>query len=426
MHQIRVRSNVRISGRPWVVLLLFCLPPAWGAPVTQDAAQDAVQDRTSLASSAKNNQTIRFESSQLTSGVGQTYKDDLNRAQQFREVYPLILRRDEVVVLELSSKVFDPMLQIMSADGKELASDDDSGDDGRSSKLAFAAPQAGTFYLVVTSVDKRGGDFALTATARRAPPPAPAAPISVGNLVPGRFDKRSSLRVEDQQIYASYYFEATAEERVQIDARSKFSIDLELLRDGKTVKTGFSGSAGAYLYHPIAATGRYQINVLAKPETVGSYELLLRKLPKPKTAATPQSLPIGKSEPGEFFDDSPIVSNAGNRPYSLFEINGAAGDKIALSVKWDGGSDFSGDDASPISLEVGADTPAGFAELRRAPSIFGRPARLVTVTFERAGPLLVRVTGRGSIVGKFTVKSERVVPAAAPEPAAASPATSAD
>lgn len=382
------------------------------------AGQAVAQDGASLARSAGGNDVISFEGMKLPSDVGRAYKGDLNVLQQYREVYRLQLRRGEAATFELSSEVFDPKLLIMSADGQALASNDDRAPDERDSRLIFAPPQdrPGTFYLVVTSVDNRGGDYMLTVTPRRAVTPTPPRMIAAGDAVRGRFDKESPLRVDDQKVYSSYYFDAAADERVQIDGRAQaVEIDLQLLYDGK-VLTADSGSRFApSLYHQVSSPGRYQINVLARPESVGEFELKLRRLPKPRPVAAPTLVAIGETAPGEFLDDSPRVSPLGNRPFSLFEVSGAAGESVVLwAALLDPGA-RSAADPYPISLEVGADTPAGFAIVRTRPEPSEKVpgSRRVKLRFERPGPVLVRVSGRNGAVGKFTFTAERLAPEAA-------------
>lgn len=407
-------SAARRYSRPLGLrsLLLVCAPLLL-------ANQTVAQNPAGLARSAADNDVISFEGIKLTSDIGRAYKGDLNGLQLYREVYRLQLRRGEAATFELSSQVFDPKLMIISADGKELASNDDRAQDERDSRLVFAAPQdrPGTFYLVVTSVDDRGGDYMLTVTPRRAATPPPPRMIRADDPVRGRFDKESALRVEDQQVYSSYYFDAAADERVQIDGRAQLvEIEFELVHDGKVVDGSDAGSRFApSLYHQVSKPGRYQLNVLAKPESVGDFELKLKKLPKPRPAAAPTLVAVGETAPGEFLDDSPRVSPLGNRPFSLFQVDGAAGESMVLWAALADPGARAAADPYPLSLEIGADTPAGFAVVRARsePSQRVPGSRRVTVKFDRPGPLLVRVAGRSGAVGKFTFAAERLAPEAA-------------
>lgn len=384
---------------------------------TVSAPTTAVAESTAgLEASAKLNAVIQFESAQLTSNVGHSYRGDLNENQQYREAFKLVLKRGEAAVFELVSKSFDAKLQIFSVDGQELASDDDSGDEPKSAKLVFAAPQdhAGTFYLVTSSVDNRGGSFVLTATPQIAPAAVSIVGIAPGTQITGRFDKRSALRVGEQEIVSSYSFDADPGGRVLVEGRSdSVPLRLELRQNDKVVAVGSTRSAGASLYFPATAGGRYHVDVIARSDSVGDFSLLVKKLPKQRTISA-LLLSIGSTADGVFGEDSPTISPASNRPYALFEINGAAGDKIALSATLENTTGSAGYDAPPITIAVGADTPAGFAEVSSAmsPPQIGKVRTIVT--FLRPGPLLVRILARSGAVSKFTVNAERVVPASEP------------
>lgn len=385
------------------ILLIGCQFAFAGAAVAQDQA--------ALGRSARDNETISFEGSKPD--VGQVYKGDLNLFQHNREVYRLLLGRGEAALFELSSQKFDPMLKIMSADGQELLSNDDRAQDERDSSLVFAAPpnRSGIYYLVVTSVDDRGGDYTLTATRRRVRPVEPRA-IAAGTIERGRLDEQSALRIEDQRIYSSYYFDAAADERVLISGRaSDVPLSLELVHEGKVVRasTG-AASFDRLLTHQVTVNGRYQINVLARADSKGDFELQFIKLPKAKPAGAPVAVTIGESASGEFAADSPVISPTGNRPYSLFEISGTAGDSVGL---WATTGRFTAPGAAdpyPLSLEVGADTPVGFAAVptRPLPSEHVPGSRRIEVKFARSGTLLVRVAGSTGALGSFTLATQRL------------------
>lgn len=65
----------------------------------------------------------------------------------------------DFVMIRLDSEAFDPMVQILTAEGRsgpELATDDDSGP-GLNSALIFEAPQSGDYIIRVSAFDGEGG-----------------------------------------------------------------------------------------------------------------------------------------------------------------------------------------------------------------------------------------------------------------------------
>lgn len=366
-----------------------------------------------LPKQAEDNPTMQFPMSQSIRDPGLSVPGDLNENQQFREVFKLVLRRNEAVVLDLQSNVFDAKLQVLSAEGEELAKDDDSGDDGRSSRLIFAPPadKSGVFYVVASSADNRGGKFSLTATPRRAPQQTPVTEIRAGEEVKGRFGTTSPLILDQQKIYARYWFEAAAGDRIVIEARSTdLSLDLSLSKGDQPISGGATSSKGASLYYPAATAGRHQIEVVTKSDSAGDYTLLLKRLPKQGPLPPPQPLLLDQPVAGAFTEDSPTASPTSNRPRALFLLEGAAGDKIAVSAKVDNVDGSAGYDALPVTLSAGADTPAGFAEVQRAAS--QSDTAQIVVTFTDSGPLLVQLVGRSGAISPYSLVARRAAPTA--------------
>lgn len=392
-------------------LLTLCLLLATSPAVAQQ--------QPSLDGQSKGNATIQFPLSQVSSEIGLTYGKDINRDQQYREVFKLLLRRGEAVVLDMQSSVFDAKLQVLAADGRELAFDDDSAADGRSARLVFTSPEdkGGAFYVVASSVDKRDGKFLLTATPRRAPLTSLVAEIQPSQPVQGRFDKTSALNVKDQTMIASYWFEASAGERIQIEGRSPtLGLDLILLRGDQQVSDGGTSSKGASLYHQVNAGGRHQINLVTKSESEGDYSLLLKKLPRQMAVRPPRPLLLGQPVTGTFDELTSTISPTSNRPYVLFVLDGTAGDRISVSAELENTGGSEGYDASPVTLSAGADTPAGFAEVSKVVSQPGTGSAQLTVTFARSGPLLVRLAGRSGAVTSYTLAAKQAEPRSSAAP----------
>jgi hypothetical protein len=79
-------------------------------------------------------------------------------------VYHVKLVQKKTYVIDMLSpdqKALDPLLRLLDATGKVLASDDDSGE-GLNARIYFEAPATGVFQIVATSFMNLGrGEFAL-------------------------------------------------------------------------------------------------------------------------------------------------------------------------------------------------------------------------------------------------------------------------
>lgn len=79
--------------------------------------------------------------------------------------YTFSASAQQVIVFNLKSDDFDPFLQVESADGDALVTDDDSGD-GLYSRAIFVAPEAGEYNVVVRSYSGNAtGAYVLNSTA---------------------------------------------------------------------------------------------------------------------------------------------------------------------------------------------------------------------------------------------------------------------
>src|SRR5262249_53211301 len=70
----------------------------------------------------------------------------------------------------------DPRLRVLNSSGTELASDDNSGSDGRNALLTFTAPAAGTYFIEVSASTATPtptkGEYVLSITGNTVTPPS--------------------------------------------------------------------------------------------------------------------------------------------------------------------------------------------------------------------------------------------------------------
>lgn len=74
----------------------------------------------------------------------------------------------------------DPRLRVLDAAGAEVAADDNAAPDGRNARLAYAAPAAGTYYVVASAAGVGTGSYTLDVTGAD----APAVPFRVTATTP--------------------------------------------------------------------------------------------------------------------------------------------------------------------------------------------------------------------------------------------------
>lgn len=372
---------------------------AVGAPLSGMAPLNLVEE-------ARGKPAIKFDAHRGAVSVDHFIEGELSKDGTGRKVYPLLLRRGEAAVFDLSSRDFDAKLQILSRAGQELVSDDDAGGD-TNARLHFAMTPdlGGQIYLVASSADSRVGGFKLEIRRRAAPAPDKTAAISSDAPVSGRLEERSPLRLKEQRIFRSYLFEGNSGERIQLSAKSdKIPIELELVREGagELAATRNPGTAVSF-FRTLQDSGTYRVSVLGKPDEYGDFELWLKRLPPPRLAV-PEPISVGSTVQGTFRVDSPVLPGTANRPYLLYQIEGKAGQLVALSASMERPDDPALRRRS-LTVDVGVDSPAGFAavqpiDVRREPD----GVRQETVRFEGDGSVLIRVAGPSGAVGPFELK----------------------
>jgi hypothetical protein len=77
-------------------------------------------------------------------------------------VHTMKMKGDQTYQIDLVSQAFDAFLRVEDESGKQLAFDDDSGGN-LNSRLYFKAPKDGSYRLIATSFDGKGGPYTLTA-----------------------------------------------------------------------------------------------------------------------------------------------------------------------------------------------------------------------------------------------------------------------
>ena len=238
--------------------------------------------------------------------------------------------------------------------------------------------------------------------------------MSEGRTITDSLSPASPLRIQDQRVYKTYYFDGAAGDRIQISSKYRGDpVELELSHNGKAlfVAGPNRGDGSSAIFQTLKNGGRHEIAVLGDPSGKSEFDITLQKLPPAKAFAEPSLVTVGQSMEGAFLVDSPVLPGTNNRPYSLFRVEGRQGQQILVSAA------LAKTDAAPrgpsLTVDVGVDSPAGFAAVRQTYQPHASGVRRGLVKFERDGPVLIRVAAPTGTFGRFTLNVE---PAAAAAP----------
>lgn len=132
-------------------------PPAASPAVAPQAAPPQPQDTASLPPS----EIGSIAAGQTRNGLLEVGDYTMGDAT-WADVWYVSLTAGQRVTIDLRSARFDPYMQLLDPWGGKLAEDDDSGD-GNSSRIVFAAREAGRYQIVVnvSGDSPRTGSYSL-------------------------------------------------------------------------------------------------------------------------------------------------------------------------------------------------------------------------------------------------------------------------
>lgn len=340
-------------------------------------------------------------------------------------VYRMALGAGETVRIDAVAPGKDSFLALYDAAGIQLDTNDDGGIDSNARLLVqVPAGKPQSYFVLVREYNEAEGAFDLIL--RRQPPPPAALPLATGQDIAGEITDEAPMQAPGGNQYVPYVLgvpRAGQRYRLTLKAAAPDGTDpldpmLQIRRGGSLLAENddANGRDSALIFRP-DAPGAYQIVATTPTGGTGAFVLRADLLPEP--AATPERarVAIGQAVPGRLTPASAVASGLGqetttggtarslmigrcripaaDRPHMLFEIPGSAGDRVTVRVV----ARPSG--ACRLLVEAGADTPAGFAVLRR------RTEGDLDLDFQRAGDLLVRVSaGMGEDVD-FDVSVQR-------------------
>jgi hypothetical protein len=76
-------------------------------------------------------------------------KNEKDKINKLKKTHPVDLEEGKEYLIDMTSKVFDSVLRVLDAEGKELAANDDGGA-GNNARLGFIPKKTGKYQLVAT------------------------------------------------------------------------------------------------------------------------------------------------------------------------------------------------------------------------------------------------------------------------------------
>jgi len=338
--------------------------------------------------------------------VGQSVSDSLttgdpvlrSRHSPYR-IWMLDGRAGQRVVIDLMSSDFDAYLILRDADGRMVASDDDSGE-GQNARLHTVLPRDGRYRVIATAVgDSAHGRYTLAVSGWEAPdaaPPGRSAVIAVGETKDGILEPGDEISA-DGPYQDRWLVDARAGARLSVEMRSS-DLDSYLVvlgPDGRVLGSDDDGGGGkdAEVALRAGVAGRYTVLATSygdEPVT-GAYRISLQQdsgdFAEPGVAAT---IAVGESKEGRL-EEGDARGTRGLEDRWTFQ--GRAGQGVRIDAMSDA---F---DAYLVLLRNGiaVDSNDDGGE--------GQNARIVTVLPE-TGPYTAVVSAYGSSAagGRYTVQ----------------------
>ena len=346
--------------------------------------------------------------------VSKTIDDQLTRGENFRRVYALRLLPGQAIQIDLSSDELDTLLRAYDDSGKLVAENDDGGGNTNSRLYLAALDKARMRYFVVATTTRlREGGIELAMREREAPRSGGQSPIALDSTVAGKLDPTSPLNIADQVVYDSYVFSGTEGDRIKVVATPEDApVGLQLkVGDLEPFKSGTNvPGRPVTIFGPLKASGQVELLVTGSPAATSGYKLELTRLLEAATSG-PVPVRIGQEVAGTFGPGTPLIPQQ-NRPYALYILQGRAGETVNVSAQLLGAgasrmskSDYG--DNGGISVEVGVDSPMGFATVLQ--SRFRVPLAR-NARFDRDGTMLIRVSGPTGTTGAYKLKVMPAIP----------------
>jgi thiol-disulfide isomerase/thioredoxin len=206
--------------------------------------------------------------------------------------YPIKLTAGKTYRIDLKSTDFDSFLRLEDSTGKEVAFDDDGGG-FPDAQINYKAPKTGDYTIIVTSYDKKAGNFTLTVV-EAAPPIGNSrfqAKAITLTLKDGKASDTNELNAKDA-VFQKHFFKIFT---VNLDKGKTYRFDnrdlgdkaspLLFLEDGDGNQLEADGGRAddASIVYKVAKAGAYRlVATTGRPSQTGKFILEIAPETDPK------------------------------------------------------------------------------------------------------------------------------------------------
>lgn len=350
---------------------------------------------------------------QRTINVGQTLSGALTaddpkaEDESAYDDFSLRLNAGQGVEIVMSSEAFDSFLLFGQGTGSafEPKVTDDDGAGGQNARVRFTATEAGLYTIRANALNAgMTGAYSVKVAAYTPPPPPVAKPLTVGATVNGTLADGGARLEEGDRLYDVYTFTGKKGDRVAISSTST-AFD-SLVQLGRVEGSEFTsiaedddggGEKNARLLTILPEDGQYQVRVVGYDKDArGGYALKLEALPPAGPTPRPKAIRKGEVVRGELNERSAQFDQF--RAYDYYSIRGRAGETVTIVLR---------SEAFDAYLDVGAQTPGGFAVIKSDDDSGGETNAKIDFTFESSGTVIIRASAlAGGKTGAFSLSVE--------------------
>jgi hypothetical protein len=259
--------------------------------------------------------------------------DETLTSGEFVDYFTVDGRRGEALVVDLTSREFDPYLIVRGPDGEQLDNDDFEGDRTRS-LISLDATLDGEYTVMVTSCQpgESGAYTLLIATENATSASNTGARVERGALASGDQTLRSGEYLDE------YTFEGRPGQRVRVDVGSSdFDTYLMLMGPGefRMENDDVEGAPGrSVIEADLTEMGTYRVVVTSySPDETGAYELSIETGAVTTASAEQrdvQALQPGRSASGRLEEGDGQIESGEFR--DLWVFDGVAGQTVSIEM----------------------------------------------------------------------------------------------
>lgn len=329
--------------------------------------------------------------------VGQTVNGALTQTdaraedKSLYDDYTINLTAGQGLQVDMRSGAFDAYLNVGKGVGgsfESISNNDDGGGD-TNARVRFVAKEAGTYTIRANALNESmSGAYTLEIGSYTPAPPPKAVSLTIGKEEAGKLAENGP-RTDEGKLYALYTFTGQEGDRIAINTKSTdfdSLVQLGQMKDGEFEQLAedddTGGEKNARLMQRLPAGGEYVVRAIGYDDNAkGDYTIAVERLPPPGDIPAPKRIDRGQVLQGNLSMGNPMIEDF--KPYDLYKLRGGKGEQVTIFLRSEAFDSF---------LEVGGDTPAGFAVVKSDDDGGGDKNAKLDVMFEKGGVLLIRVS----------------------------------